>query len=133
MYKRYDQLDYSKSDKDVSIHHLKDEEDKKRQLNNNTVCVIDVYADWCGPCKMISPKIDELHKKYHKPGLFSIVKEDAALDITHGVRGLPTFLFYCMGKLQEEFTVVGADVSAVEKNINACLKKLQFGTSKPLD
>ena len=44
-------------------------EEKRKFIQGNTICVVDVYGDWCGPCKSIAPKYADMFKKYAKPGL----------------------------------------------------------------
>lgn len=58
-------------------------------------CVIDFYAEWCGPCKMMAPVIDELAKDYN--GLVDIYKvnteEEQELASVFGIRNIPSILF----------------------------------------
>lgn len=57
--------------------------------------VIDFYADWCGPCKMLSPIMESLSKEYH--GLIDIYKIDTEqeheLAAVFGIRSIPSVLF----------------------------------------
>ena len=58
-------------------------------------CIIDFYADWCGPCKVIAPILDELAKEYH--GQIYIYKVDTEkeqeLAAAFGIRSIPSLLF----------------------------------------
>lgn len=58
-------------------------------------CLIDFYADWCGPCKMVAPIMDELSKEYD--GLVDIYKIDTEdqqeLAAAFGIRSIPSVLF----------------------------------------
>ena len=62
--------------------------------------LVDFYADWCGPCKMIAPVLDDLASEYD--GKVSIVKVDADAHpevlSKYGVRGLPTLMMFENGK-----------------------------------
>lgn len=62
--------------------------------------VIDFFAHWCGPCKVLSPKIDELKKEYQ--GKVNIVKIDVdehpEIASEYGIRSIPTILFFKDGK-----------------------------------
>lgn len=57
--------------------------------------VIDFYADWCGPCKMVAPILEELSREYE--GKLSIYKVDTEVESelasVFGIRSIPTFLF----------------------------------------
>lgn len=60
--------------------------------------IIDFYADWCGPCKMVAPILEELAKEYE--GKIIIYKVDTEaeeeLSAAFGIRSIPTFLFIPM-------------------------------------
>jgi len=71
------------------------EKDKEWKLENGLPCIIDFYADWCGPCKMVTPVLDELQKEYY--GKINIYKVDTEqeqdLASTFGIRSIPSLLF----------------------------------------
>ena len=75
-------------------------------------CIIDFYADWCGPCKMIAPILDELAADYE--GKVSIVKvnvdENQESPAKFGIRGIPTLLLFKNG------TLMGTKVGAASKS-----------------
>ncbi|MCC8199611.1 MAG: thioredoxin [Tannerellaceae bacterium] len=58
-------------------------------------CIVDFYADWCGPCKMVAPVLEELAEEYN--GQIDIYKVDTEkeeeLSAIFGVRSIPTLLF----------------------------------------
>jgi len=58
-------------------------------------CIIDFYADWCGPCKMVSPILEDLSKQYN--GKLNIYKVDTEreqeLAAVFGIRSIPSILF----------------------------------------
>lgn len=58
-------------------------------------CVIDFYADWCGPCKMVAPILDELSKEYQgKLNIYKIdTEEQQELSAVFGIRSIPSILF----------------------------------------
>lgn len=70
-------------------------------VKNEKILVVDFFADWCGPCKMIAPVIEELSSEYS--GKASIVKVDvdSTPDLARqfGITGIPTILFFKDGNL----------------------------------
>lgn len=88
-------------------------------LDSDKLSVVDFWAPWCGPCKMVGPIIDELSKEYD--GQVSIgkvnVDENPEISQKYGVRNIPTILFIKNGE------VVDKQVGAVPKN--ALAKKIQ--------
>lgn len=77
-------------------------------LESKKTCLIDFHADWCAPCKMMSPIIDELSKKYD--GEFGIYKLDVdkagEVAAKYGIASIPTLLFFKNGEVAE--AMVGA-------------------------
>jgi thioredoxin 1 len=70
-------------------------------INSETPTLVDFHATWCGPCKAMSPLLDQLKKE--KGSTLRILKIDVdknqALAAQIGVRGVPTLLFYKAGQL----------------------------------
>jgi len=77
-------------------------------LKAETPVLVDFWAEWCGPCRMVAPILDDLAKEY--AGRLKIVKvnvdENNVSAATYGVRGIPTLLLFKNGQLVE--TKVGA-------------------------
>lgn len=72
------------------------EENKEEwKFEGNLPCIIDFYADWCGPCKMVAPILDELAGEYE--GKMNVYKVDTEaereLAAIFGIRSIPTMLF----------------------------------------
>jgi thiol-disulfide isomerase/thioredoxin len=93
-------------------------------IQNNKVVVIDNYTDWCGPCKQCAPQFAALAQKYASSGLCAMVKEN--VEDRHGglpvqIRGVPCFHFYLNGQFQDEMTITGADMKALEQTLNNLL------------
>jgi thioredoxin 1 len=74
----------------------------------SSVAVVDVWAPWCGPCRMVSPIVDRLSERYNGKVSFGKLNSDdngekaGAL----GIMSIPTLLFYKQGKLVDR--IVGA-------------------------
>lgn len=62
-------------------------------------CIIDFYADWCGPCKMVSPIMEELAKEYEgKVDIYKInTEEEQELSAIFSIRSIPSILFCPVG------------------------------------
>ncbi|MBI1932437.1 MAG: thioredoxin [Ignavibacteriales bacterium] len=71
------------------------EQNKEWNYAGELPCIIDFYADWCGPCKMVAPILEELGKEY--AGQINIYKVDTEaeqeLAAVFGIRSIPSLLF----------------------------------------
>lgn len=75
-------------------------------VNDNDTVVVDIYADWCGPCKMISPVLEQLSVEMPTVKFIKVDADvDQALINNFGVRSIPTILFFKSGELKQ--TLVG--------------------------
>ncbi len=89
---------------------------------SNQLVVIDFWAEWCGPCRMITPIIHQLDEEYEGKVVFGKIDVDQQIELStkFGIRNIPTVLFIKNG------TVVDKQVGAVQKakfneKINALL------------
>lgn len=87
----------------------------------STPVAIDFYADWCGPCRQISPLFDQLADKYGDRIEFKRVNidEDGQLAAQYGITSIPTFIF-----LDAEGNVVNKIVGADHESLTSAVKKL---------
>jgi thioredoxin 1 len=71
------------------------EKNKEWQFEGNLPCLIDFYADWCGPCKMVAPVLEELQKEYKgKINIYKInTEEQQELAGVFGIKSIPSLLF----------------------------------------
>ncbi|MCH8329880.1 MAG: thioredoxin [Bacteroidetes bacterium] len=65
-------------------------------LKSNVPVVVDFWAEWCGPCRVISPIIEELSKEYNGKVQFAKVNVDESPDLAgrFGVQGIPTLIIF---------------------------------------
>lgn len=90
------------------IKHLSDASFEADVLKASTPVLVDYWAEWCGPCKMIAPILDEVAGAYQ--GKLQIAKmnvdENREIPAKYGIRGIPTLMLFKNGQLAA--TKVGA-------------------------
>lgn len=71
------------------------EKEKDWKYEGDKPCIIDFYADWCGPCKIVAPLLDELSEEYSGKIDFYKVDTEAEQELSSvfGIRSIPSFLF----------------------------------------
>jgi thioredoxin 1 len=82
-------------------------------LKSPKVTMIDFWAEWCGPCRAITPIVEELAKEYDGKAIIGKLNVDENPEVTvkYGVRNIPTILFIKNGE------VVDKQVGAVPKSV----------------
>ena len=90
------------------IHHVTDATFKAEVLESPIPVLVDYWAEWCGPCKMIAPILDETAKEYGERLQIAKMNVDENRDIPakFGIRGIPTLMLFKGGQLAA--TKVGA-------------------------
>ena len=85
-------------------------------------CIIDFYADWCGPCKMVAPVLEELATEYKgKINIYKIDTEaEQELSMAFGIRSIPSMLF-CPKDGQPQMAVGALPKDALKKAIGEVL------------
>lgn len=90
------------------VHYISDDSFEQEVLQAGLPVLVDYWADWCGPCKMISPILDEVAREY--AGKLKVCKlnidENQATPPKFGIRGIPTLMIFKNGNV--EATKVGA-------------------------
>lgn len=93
---------------DDSIVHASDQSFEEEVLKSSQPVLVDYWAEWCGPCKMIAPILEEIAGEYN--GKLKVVKlnidENPETPPKYGIRGIPTLMLFKNGSV--EATKVGA-------------------------
>ena len=91
-----------------AITYLTDSTFEQEVLQSDQPVLVDYWAEWCGPCKMIAPILDEIAKEYE--GKLKITKlnidENPETPPKYGIRGIPTLMIFKSGDVRS--TKVGA-------------------------
>lgn len=100
-----------------NIVYLSDADFNDRVINSDKPVLVDFYADWCGPCKMIGPYLEELADEFE--GKVTIAKmnvdQNSITPSQFGVRGIPTMILFENGQQKE--MIVGADPGKVRETV----------------
>jgi thioredoxin 1 len=90
------------------IVHVTDDNFEQEVLQSQTPVLVDYWAEWCGPCKMIAPALDQIATEY--AGRLKVAKlnidENQATPPKYNIRGIPTLMLFKNGNI--EATKVGA-------------------------
>jgi thioredoxin 1 len=90
------------------IKHVTDDSFGSDVLQADKPVLVDYWAEWCGPCKMIAPILEDVSKAYD--GRLQVAKmnvdENSEIPAKHGIRGIPTLMLFKDGKVLA--TKVGA-------------------------
>jgi thioredoxin len=91
-----------------SIAHVSDEQFEEQVLKSSEPVLVDFWAEWCGPCKMIAPILDDVATSY--AGKLRVAKinidHNQKTPRNYNVRGIPTLMIFKDGKVQA--TQIGA-------------------------
>jgi thiol-disulfide isomerase/thioredoxin len=128
MYKSYDQLGLQ-ANENVDIMEVLEIQNSKHLneiiMSNKIVCV-DIYADWCGPCKTTAPDFANIANTYNSQGSCAIVKYNfnkMSQEERSNINGIPVFLFYVNGQKMENYTIIGADIEKVNNTLKLLLNQ----------
>jgi thioredoxin len=100
------------------------EKNQEWQFEGTLPCIIDFYADWCGPCKMVAPILEELAVEYEgKINIYKIDTEaEQELAGAFGIRSIPSMLFVPM-KEQPQMSVGALPKDSLKQAISEVLLK----------
>ena len=87
----------------------------KELINSGKPVVVDFWAEWCGPCRMVGPLVEELAKEYEGKVVIGKmdVDENTETPTEYGIRNIPTILFFKNGE------VVDKQIGATQKSVLA--------------
>lgn len=123
-YRRYSDLGEKKRVESLQpnyqVPEIQSFEHKQDLIRRHPFLCVDVYANWCQPCKQTAPEYGVMAKQY--AGKIHLVKEDLQLGLSkdYGITAVPTFLIFHRGALVEQ--VLGADMAELRTKLDAVLE-----------
>ncbi|KAJ3078830.1 Cytoplasmic thioredoxin isoenzyme 2 [Rhizoclosmatium hyalinum] len=97
----------------MSVTAIKTPDQFTEAINKPSITVVDFWAEWCGPCKMVAPKYAELAEKYPTATFIKVeIDELENLPEVETIRSMPTFRVYEAGVQKGE--VIGTNIAKLE-------------------
>ena len=83
-----------------------DESNFDREINSDKPVLVDFWAEWCGPCKLIAPLLEEIARE--KGDVVKVAKvnvdQNQSLSFKYNIRAIPSLLFFKNGQLRDQIT-----------------------------
>ncbi len=88
-----------------AVRELTDSNFKSEVLDSDKPVLVDFWAEWCMPCKMLSPTIDQLAAEYEGKAKIGKVDTDSNREVSvkYGIQAIPTVLLFKGGQVQKKF------------------------------
>ena len=105
----------------VNTVDFKQDSFKEQVLDSDKPVLVDFWAEWCGPCKMLTPTINEVADDYKDKAVIGKlnVDENPTIAAEYGIRSIPSLLFFKDGKVQKQ--IMGA---VAKEEISSALDEL---------
>ena len=100
----------------MSVKSITEENFEEEVLNSNKTVILDFYADWCGPCKMMSPIIDEISEDIGEVAKVGKVNSDYNMNLAekYGIMSIPTIIIFKNGQEVKRFLGVTPKEKIIE-------------------
>lgn len=106
----------------MSLHLTEENFDQHVLGTTDKPVIVDFWAEWCGPCRMIGPILDELSKEYDGKALITKVSVDdnPGLTAKYQIKNIPTMLFMKNGEIKDKI-IGAANRASITEKLNALL------------
>jgi thioredoxin-like negative regulator of GroEL len=118
MYRKIKELgNQAKPSNNFEVIEIENVEHKTQLLQQNLIVCVNLHANWCQPCKYISPDYSSMAYRKNSPGNLLLVKEniDKKLSGVYNITAVPTFLIFVKGRMHTK--IIGPDLEKLELKI----------------